>query len=84
MPGLKPRPTSESHCVELCGIPGVKSEISTPRTTQRVPACPWGPRTWGTRLLWVDGIKSGCDAWIDFQKMSKLVDAGVRTPTYQL
>jgi hypothetical protein len=34
--------------VGFCGFPGLKIGISTPRTK----TCPWGPRTWGNRLLW--------------------------------
>src|ERR1035437_2749011 len=33
-----------------CGIPGLRSEISTPRTK----TCPWGPRIWGTHIFWRD------------------------------
>src|ERR1035437_3936379 len=32
--------------VEICGLPGPKIRTSTPRTK----TCPWGPRTWGTRI----------------------------------
>ena len=32
--------------VKGCAIPGLRNEISTPRTK----ACSWGPRTWGTRM----------------------------------
>src|ERR1035437_8080614 len=32
------------------GIPGLRCEISTPRTK----TCPWGPRTWGTHIFWRD------------------------------
>ena len=36
-----------------CGIPGLKGEISTPRTT----TCPRGPLTWGNQLIYIASMK---------------------------
>src|SRR4051812_25721098 len=36
----------------FCAIPGLRIEISTPRTKTRS----WGPRTWGTHLFAAGGV----------------------------
>ena len=38
---------SRKEVLRVRAIPGLKIEISTPRTK----TCPWGPRTWGTPTL---------------------------------
>jgi len=38
---------NEDRLIGFGDVPGLKIEISTPRTK----TCPWGPRTWGTQFL---------------------------------